>query len=124
MRNYSFDKIRKKNYFRYSQGRSVGSIRYEGCKIKITTDGESSIDVTGTEVYRTSTEYDTKGRVHSSIDALGNITIYEYDNLDRQVIVKQANGLVTETVYDSQGRVWKSIVKAGDDVRTTEYKYD
>ncbi|MDR3197916.1 MAG: RHS repeat protein [Planctomycetaceae bacterium] len=26
--------------------------------------------------------------------------------------------------YDSQGRVWKSIVKAGDDVRTTEYKYD
>ncbi|MDR1141589.1 MAG: hypothetical protein LBL62_07845 [Planctomycetaceae bacterium] len=40
------------------------------------------------------------------------------------MIVKQANGLVTETVYDNQGRVWKSIIKAGNDVRTTEYKYD
>ncbi|MDR1141590.1 MAG: hypothetical protein LBL62_07850 [Planctomycetaceae bacterium] len=57
-----------------SQGRSVGSIRYEGCKIDIAADGALSIAVTGTEVYRTSTEYDTKGRVHSSIDALGNIT--------------------------------------------------
>ncbi|MDR2641510.1 MAG: RHS repeat protein, partial [Planctomycetaceae bacterium] len=68
-----------------SQGRSVGSIRYEGCKIDIAADGTSSIAVTGSEVYRTSTEYDSKGRVHSSTDALGNITIYEYDNLDRQV---------------------------------------
>jgi hypothetical protein len=91
LRTYSFDKIRKKNYFRYSQGRNVGSIRYEGCRVDIAADGTSSITVTSSEVYRTSTEYDTKGRVHRSIDALGNITIYEYDNLDRQVIVKQAN---------------------------------
>jgi YD repeat-containing protein len=26
--------------------------------------------------------------------------------------------------YDSQGRVWKSLAKAGNDIRTTEYKYD
>jgi RHS repeat-associated protein len=53
-----------------------------------------------------------------------SVTTYEYDNLDRQVVVKQSNGLVAETVYDKQGRVWKSIIKVGNDVRITEYKYD
>ncbi|MDR0337971.1 MAG: hypothetical protein LBI18_12870 [Planctomycetaceae bacterium] len=61
MRTYSFSKNRKKNYFRYSQGRNVGSIRYEGSRIDIAADGTSSIIATETEIYRTSTEYDTKG---------------------------------------------------------------
>jgi YD repeat-containing protein len=74
LKHYSFDKIQKRNYFRYSQGRSVRSIRYRGCKIDIA--------VTGSKIYR------------------------------------------TPTVYDNQGHVWKSIVKVGDDIRTTEYKYD
>jgi hypothetical protein len=30
----------------------------------------------------------------------------------------------TEYEYNFKSRVWKSIVKAGDDIRTTEYKYD
>ncbi|MDR2441721.1 MAG: hypothetical protein LBE12_20355, partial [Planctomycetaceae bacterium] len=78
----------------------------------------------GSILYTTSTEYDSQGRTKSSTDTYGNITTYEYDNQDRQVVVKQANGLVTETVYNSKGQVWKSIVKAGSDIRTTEYKYD
>jgi YD repeat-containing protein len=85
LKTYRFNKIRKKNYFRYSQGRSVGSIRYEGC--------------------RTSTEYDTKGRVHSSTDALGNITIYGYDsNGIRVSAIHEANGIITKIEYlnDSQ----------------------
>ncbi|MDR0338521.1 MAG: hypothetical protein LBI18_15725, partial [Planctomycetaceae bacterium] len=69
MRTYSFSKNRTKNYFRYSQRRSIVNIRYEICKVDIAVDGTSTIAITGSEVYRTSTEYDTKGRVHSSIDA-------------------------------------------------------
>jgi YD repeat-containing protein len=48
---------------------------------------------------------------------------YEYDNLDRQVKVYQPDGIISETVYDSQGRVQKSIIRSGNEVRTTEYKY-
>jgi YD repeat-containing protein len=107
-----------------SKGRSVGSIRYKNSEIEIAPDGSSSIKTVGTEIYRTSTEYDDKGRVKSSTDAYGNVTTYEYDNLDRQVKVYQPEGIISETVYDSQGRVWKSIIRAGNEVRTTEYKYD
>ncbi|MDR2439244.1 MAG: hypothetical protein LBE12_07745 [Planctomycetaceae bacterium] len=56
----------------------IGNLRF--VEIDITADGTSSIAVTRTEIYRTSTEYDTKGRV------------------------------------------WKSIVKVGDDIRTTVSK--
>jgi RHS repeat-associated protein len=107
-----------------SKGRSIGSVRYKGSAISLSADGAATVAQYGTEIYRTTTEYDNKGRVKSSTDAYGNTTTYEYDNLDRQVIVKQADGIITETVYDKQGRVWKSVIKVGNDVRTTEYKYD
>jgi RHS repeat-associated protein len=106
------------------KGRSTGSIRYKGCTVSIAPDGTSTVSVLGTKIYQTSTEYDTKGRVKSSTDAYGNVTTYEYDSLDRQIKVKQSNGLITETVYNSKGQVWKTIIKSGSDVRTTEYKYD
>jgi RHS repeat-associated protein len=106
------------------KGRSTGSVRYKDSKVTIASDGSSSIAVTGTAVYRTSTSYDSKGRVQSSTDAYGNTTTYEYDNLDRQKIVKQANGLITETVYNSKGQVEKSIIRSGSEERVTSYKYD
>jgi YD repeat-containing protein len=84
-----------------AQGRSIGSVRYKGCSITIDADGNAAVVSKGTVLYTTSTEYDSKGRTKSSTDAYGNITTYEYDNQDRQVILKQVNGLVTETVYDS-----------------------
>jgi RHS repeat-associated protein len=92
-----------------SKGRSVGSIRYVNSEIEIAADGTSSIKTTGTEIYRTTTEYDSKGRVKSSTDAYGNTTTYEYDNLDRQVAVNTSTGLRSETVYNSKGQVEKSI---------------
>jgi RHS repeat-associated protein len=107
-----------------SKGRSIGSIRYVGSEIEIAADGSATIKTIGAEIYRTTTEYDSKGRVAKSTDAYGNVTTYEYDNLDRQVKVYQPDGIISETVYDSQGRVQKSILRAGNDIRITEYKYD
>jgi YD repeat-containing protein len=107
-----------------SQGRSVGSVRYTDCRVTIAADGSSSVTTSGTEIYLTATEYDSKGRVASSTDAYGNTTTYGYDKFDRQIIVKQANGLITETVYNAKGQVEKSIIRFGSEERVTSYKYD
>jgi RHS repeat-associated protein len=106
------------------KGRSTGSIRYKDSKVTIADDGTSTVSALGTEAYRTSTAYDTKGRVQSSTDANGNTTTYEYDSLDRQIKVKQSNGLITETIYNSKGQVEKSIIRSGSEERVTSYKYD
>jgi RHS repeat-associated protein len=93
-----------------SQGRSVGSVRYIGSNVTIAADGTSSLLTSGAELYRTATEYDSKGRVKSSTDAYRNTTTYEYDKLDRQTAVNQlATGLRSETFYNAQGQVEKTV---------------
>jgi RHS repeat-associated protein len=93
-----------------AQGRSIGSVRYKGSIVTIDDDGNTQVVSKGTQIYGTSTEYDSKGRTKSSTDAYGNITTYEYDNLDRQVAVNQQTiGLRSETVYNKQGQVEKTI---------------
>jgi RHS repeat-associated protein len=52
--------------------------------------------------------FEAEGRVKSSTDAYGNVTTYEYDNLDRQVAV-QSKGLRNETIYNAKGQVEKTI---------------
>ena len=93
-----------------AQGRVEKTVRYVGCQVAVTADGTSTVVSYGNVLYQTSTEYDSKGRVKSSIDAYGNVTTYEYDNLDRQVAVNQETlGLRSETVYNKQGQVEKTV---------------
>ena len=106
------------------QGRVEKTIRYLGCHVAVASDGTTTVTSPGSVLYETSTEYDGKGRVQNSTDAYGNVTSYEYDNLDRQIKVVQPNGLVTQTVYDAQGRVSETRIVNGSDIRTTKYEYD
>ena len=107
-----------------SQGRVEKTIRYVGCQVAVATDGTSTVVSYGNVLYQTSTEYDSKGRVKSSTDAYGNVTTYEYDNLDRQVAVNHPTGLVTQTIYDTQGRFSETRIINGSEIRTTKYEYD
>ena len=71
------------------------------------------------------TAYDSAGNVHSTTDALGNITVFGYDNLGQQTTVSQptVNGgnPVTTTVYDPDGNVTATIHPLG---RVSASTYD
>jgi len=95
--------------------------------------------------YISRTQYDLNGRVQWTIDPLGRKTWYVYDNLGRQVKVVQnctwvsgtpapedptyvgqhatdtAKDVISQTVYDAQGRVWKTLDSRGNEVR---FEYD
>ncbi|KAB2905605.1 MAG: RHS repeat-associated core domain-containing protein [Anaerolineae bacterium] len=77
--------------------------------------------------------YDHRGRVEKTIDSRGNEIHYQYDSLGRRqaVVVNYEDGifnsdypdedLITETLYNAQGRPGSQIDPAG---RRTEYFYD
>jgi RHS repeat-associated protein len=70
----------------------------------------------------TTYEYDVMNRVKSVTDPIGRKTSYEYDAEDRlrKTIDASTPPTVTETVYDTAGRVWKEIDGIGR-VRETHY---
>lgn len=49
--------------------------------------------------------YDGLGRQLTAQDSLGNVSTTNYDNNTRSVQLIQANGLVTNSIYDAAGRV-------------------
>ena len=111
-------------YIYDSQGRTTATVRYKNAQVAVSTAGESSVVSTGTEVYRSQTVYNSKGQVYQSIDANGNTTTYEYDNLDRQVATTDTNGLRNETVYNTLGQVIESRIIANGQTKSTFYVYD
>jgi len=95
--------------------------------------------------YISRTQYDLNGRVQWTVDPLGRKTWYVYDSLGRQVKVVQnctwvsgtpapedptyvgqhatdtAKDVISQTVYDTQGRVWKTLDSRGNETR---FEYD
>jgi RHS repeat-associated protein len=105
-------------------GRLVRTERYSGCKIQINPDGSIVLIEAGKLTSYTETNYDKNGNISSQRDSLGNVTTYKYDSLNRETMVIQPNGCVTETIYGSLGRV--EIVRISFEyvVRETKYEYD
>jgi YD repeat-containing protein len=122
------------------KGRAFRSIRLVGVQVDLVGD-ETVLSNPGTELWRTETQYDSQGREARSIAADGEVTDYEYDDLDRQVavigppvvlagvIVRQR----TETVYDDLGRLSIERVNVRQyadgtidrsQARETRYDYD
>ncbi|MDR2667237.1 MAG: hypothetical protein LBB34_03990, partial [Holosporales bacterium] len=90
-----------------SKGRSVGSIRYKNSAIEIAADGTSSVKTTGTEIYRTSTEYDSFGNQISRTLPLGFGADGILGTADDDILPE---GDFTErSEYDGNGRVIKQI---------------
>ena len=87
-------------------------LRMVDVDIEIEGDGNAKVNDEGSELYRT-TSYYNLDRLERTVDAHGNVTEYEYDDLGRQTAtigpqVTIDGTLVrhrTETVYDDRGRV-------------------
>jgi RHS repeat-associated protein len=111
-----------------SNGRSFGTQRLSGVVVTLdATSGQTTTTNGGTVLSETRTVYDSKGRVSQTVSETGAVTKYEYDSLGRQTVTigpmiplsgvagagptgtpgATAVALRSETVYDSQGRVWK-----------------
>lgn len=69
---------------------------------------ERQLDILNDTVIQTKYEYDAKGNMIREIDALGRVTVYEYDALDRVVSV-DAYGRKTTTTYDEYGKRIKEV---------------
>ncbi|MGI4846664.1 MAG: hypothetical protein ACRYGK_00765, partial [Janthinobacterium lividum] len=70
--------------------------------------------------------YDGLGRVLSSTDSLGNVTLTHYNDSSHTVTVTLASGLTTTNVHDASGRV-VSVVQSNvsaEILATTGYSYD
>jgi RHS repeat-associated protein len=123
------------------QGRAYLSIRLKGVAVALAADGETTLTQPGRELWRTQTLYDDRGRVQETIAADGEVTDYEYDDLNRRkavigppvILDGQTVRLRTETVYDAQGRVHidrTNVRQLADgtivrtDARETTYDYD
>lgn len=77
--------------------------------------------------YTMTYEHDAFGRLTRVRDPLtsGQSITYESDPTGLRVIVTDATGTVTTTVYDTQGRRTAEITTFGDEtLRHTEYEYD
>ncbi|MBI1348011.1 tandem-95 repeat protein [bacterium] len=130
------------------QGRVISTRRLQGLKIRLEND-RSEIVAEGRQIWRTSTKYDSQGRVIEQTSADGQITSYEYDSQGRQVatvgqgVLASSVGLSingdpilhhrTETVYDDFGRVaeqWANLRQFANDqidrsaAQITRYTYD
>ncbi len=69
----------------------------------------------------TLTEYDDLNRQIAAIDPLGNVTRYGYDSLGRQTVVTDADGVAIYSDYDALGR----LAATRDDLgNVTHYTYD
>lgn len=77
--------------------------------------------------HNSQTHYDFKGRITQSLDVLGNPTGYVYDASDHVIQTTFPNGTVSESFYDSEGRVSYSDdahVPGQTTVRGTHTIYD
>ncbi|MEM7312871.1 MAG: hypothetical protein AAF497_06940, partial [Planctomycetota bacterium] len=104
-------------------GRAVGSQRIKDVVISIDADGNSTITQAGTVLHATEQFFELD-RLVRSVDASGNVSDYEYDAWGRQTAsigpVVVVDGIEarhrTESIYDSQGRVWKQIANVRHDL--------
>jgi len=55
--------------------------------------------------YTTSYVYDNLGRLTASVDSLGNAVYNVHDDANQSITTQSANGLVTVSVFDNNGRV-------------------
>ncbi len=67
------------------------------------------------------TSYDANGNVTETVDTLGHKTDYTFDQVNRQVAVRNALGNTTTTTYDANGNVVTTSDALGN---TTVYEYD
>lgn len=73
----------------------------------------------------TTKEYTSDGRfVSKTTDELGNLTLYEYDNLGRIKKVTNALNVISQYVYNGDGTLNKLILGSGDAKQQAEYNYD
>jgi RHS repeat-associated protein len=76
-------------------------------------------------VDRTTTQFDSLGNVTQLINPLGQtITYSNHTALGQPGRVTDANGLVSDVVYDAKGRVTRTTVMAPGGPRITQYAYD
>ncbi|MHB9049519.1 MAG: golvesin C-terminal-like domain-containing protein, partial [Pirellulales bacterium] len=99
---------------------------------RVVADAAALIDTTPVA----QSTYDANGNVLTSTDALGRVTTYEYDALNRPITTTtpDADGsggtisdtAISKTVYDAAGQVVQTRqgYKGGSVYLTTEYQYD
>lgn len=80
---------------------------------------ESQKDILNDTVIEKYFEYNAKGLVVKETDAIGRITTYTYDELDR-IIETNHEGRVTKNTYDDYGQ----LLKTKDHLVETTYEYD
>ncbi|MCA3174483.1 MAG: RHS repeat protein, partial [Burkholderiales bacterium] len=69
--------------------------------------------------------YDGLGRLLSSTDASGAVTLTQYDAANRRISTTQANGLILTRVYNAAGEVLSQLQSnATATLGTTQYAYD
>jgi YD repeat-containing protein len=89
-----------------------------------------TIDARGTATaqagdFETSYLYDGLGRVWSSTDALGNLTVTDYQDANRKTVLTLANLLVRTSTYDAAGELISVLESAsGVGLGETKYFYD
>ena len=131
-KDYEYDEIgRIKQYKITNKGVSstsgptkIWDYSYElhpgGLVKKVTIDGPRT-DVSDIR----SREYDIKGNLVKSTNALGHVTTFtNYDNNGRVKKVIEPNGKVTEFLYHDRGWLLERKVNAGANQRLTVFKYD
>jgi YD repeat-containing protein len=113
---------------------------FRGQVASVTTDGAvtqfvydqagkllQTVDPRGTATaqagdFQTSYAYDGMGRVLSSTDALGRITLTDYQDADRKTVITLANGLVRTSTYSAAGELI-SLLESADSATLGETKY-
>jgi len=91
---------------------------------KITT--QDIYDSEGEFRYRLIHEYDSRGRILSESNPLGQVQRYEYDEFDNKTVIQDFSGrLITRHTYDFSHRLIQTI-QEGDDGsrRATHHKYN
>ena len=75
--------------------------------------------------FTTTFVYDGLGRPLSSTDALGHVTLSQYDDANRKTVLTSANGLITTSIYDASGQLVSLVESSGGQaLGTTSYFYD
>ncbi|MDR3108366.1 MAG: hypothetical protein LBU65_01585, partial [Planctomycetaceae bacterium] len=114
-------------------GRNTRNEQLLGLVIKINENGNSFVENSGTILASSFTVYNNAGWVISSTDSYGLVTEYVYNvfgetTKTRRELPNNGGWMVSETVYDSQGRVVFStdshLEGSTDTVYGTETKYD
>src|SRR5262249_56078996 len=67
--------------------------------------------------FTTSYIYDGLGRLLVTTDALGRVTVNQYDNANRKTAVTLANGLTTTSTYDAAGNLVSVLQSANNAAR-------